>query len=439
MWRVASTLVLASLVGVVSWCGPVSADDAPPPPPAPPLERLFAPLKEQMATLPPFLRDTDLRAHFRSFYFNREKPDDSNNEAWTFGGWISYQSGLLCDTFSMGATLYGSAPLYAPEDKDGTLLLKPGQEGYYVPGEAWGALRYEDYAVLKGYRQLVEQTYINPQDNRMTPNTFEGVTLGGKVGFVQYFGGFLWDIKPRNSDEFISMSAQAGAKGSDDGVGLAGVRLTPVKDLRIDVSNQYGVNTFNTIYGEVDYLRPLNENWKLRLGAQITDQRAVGDALLTSAEERYWSTQQGGARVQAIYRELTLTGAFSITGSGNTIQSPWGTFPGYVSLMDQDFNRASEKAVLFGLAYDFSKVVTPGLSAFTNLAWGWDAINPKSRADAPNQAEYDLTVDYRPPWLRPSFLKGLWFRVRSALLDQEDAKTLGYQFRLTINWERDLL
>ena len=439
MWRVASTLVLALLVGVVTWCGPVSADDAPPPPPAPPLERLFAPLKEQMATLPPFLRDTDLRAHFRSFYFNREKPDDSNNEAWTFGGWISYQSGLLFDTFSMGATLYGSASLYAPEDKDGTLLLKPGQEGYYVPGEAWGALRYEDYAVLKGYRQLVEQTYINPQDNRMTPNTFEGVTLGGKVGFVQYFGGFLWDIKPRNSDEFISMSAQAGAKGSDDGVGLAGVRLTPVKDLRIDVSNQYGVNTFNTIYGEVDYLRPLNENWKLRLGAQITDQRAAGDALLTSAEKRYWSTQQGGARVQAIYRELTLTGAFSITGSGNTIQSPWGTFPGYVSLMDQDFNRASEKAVLFGLAYDFSKVVTPGLSAFTNLAWGWDAINPKSRADAPNQAEYDLTVDYRPPWLRPSFLKGLWFRVRSALLDQEDAKTLGYQFRLTINWERDLL
>jgi len=30
-------------------------------------------------------------------------------------------------------------------------------------------------------------------------------------------------------------------------------------------------------------------------------------------------------------------------------------------------------------------------------------------------------------------------RVRSALLDQEDAKTLGYQFRLTVNWERDLL
>ena len=132
------------------------------------------------------------------------------NEAWAFGGWITYQSGWLLDTFSMGASLYGSAPLYAPDDRDGTLLLKPGQEGYYVPAEAWGALRYEEYALLKGYRQRVDQTYINSQDNRMTPNTFQGVTLGGKLSWLQYLGGYLWKIKPRNADEFISMSEQAG-------------------------------------------------------------------------------------------------------------------------------------------------------------------------------------------------------------------------------------
>jgi hypothetical protein len=167
--------------------------------------------------------------HFRSYYFNRIKPDDSINEAWAFGGWISYQSGWLLDTFAMGASLYGSAPLYAPDDRDGTLLLKPGQKGYYVPAEAWGALRYEDYALLKGYRQQVDQTYINPQDNRMTPNTFEGLTLGGKFDWVKYLGGFLWKIKPRNSDEFISMSQQAGGgTNSNDGVGLFGVRLTPI-------------------------------------------------------------------------------------------------------------------------------------------------------------------------------------------------------------------
>jgi outer membrane porin, OprD family. len=187
------------------------------------------PAKQAISTLPPFLGDTDLKVHFRSYYFNRTNPDDTVNEAYALGGWISYQSGWLFDTFAMGATLYGSAPIYTPPDRDGTLLLQPGQNGYYVPGEAWGALRYKEYALLKGYRQQVDQGYINPQDNRMTPNTFQGITLAGKVSWLQYLAGFLWQIKPRNSDEFISMSSQAGAVNSNDGVGLFGVSMTPLE------------------------------------------------------------------------------------------------------------------------------------------------------------------------------------------------------------------
>src|SRR5262245_56952030 len=252
-------LALVFLVGACWWPHPASAEDSPPPPLAPFLERVIPGLKEERETLPPFLRDADLTLHLRTYYFNRTKPDDTVNEALAFGGWIGVKSGWLLDTFAMGATFYGSAPLYAPDDKDGTLLLQPGQKGYYVPGEAWGALRYEDYAILTGYRQKVEQTYINPQDNRMTPNTFQGVTLGGKVLGVQYLGGYLWQIKPRNSDQFISMAQQAGAREeTNDGVGLFGVRLTPLEGLRIDVSNQYGVNTFNTFYAEGDYLQPLS-------------------------------------------------------------------------------------------------------------------------------------------------------------------------------------
>jgi hypothetical protein len=439
----AMRLGLILLVALAAGRGPAWADDAPPPPPQPaPLEALFLPLRELIKPLPPFLGDTDLKVHYRSYYFNRMKPDDTTNEAYALGGWIGYQSGWLLDTFAMGATLYGSAPIYTPPDRDGTLLLQPGQNGYYVPGQAWGALRYGDYALLKGYRQLVDQTYINSQDNRMTPNTFQGVTVGGKVAWMQYLSGFLWKIKPRNSDDFISMSAQAGAVNTNDGVGLFGVRLTPLEGLRFDVSNQYGVNTFNTIYAEAEYLRPLSENWKLVLGAQFTDQRAVGDALLPKAGGKlYWDTQAGGARIQAVYKDLTLTGAFSITGAGNNIQSPWGSFPGYLSIIELDFDRAQEKAVLVGAAYDFKKLID-GLYGNVNFAWGWDAITPSTGKNAPTQAEYDITIDYRPTFEVPilkGIWKGIWFRVRSAIVDQQDAKTLGYQFRITINWDRDLI
>ena len=60
-------------------------------------------------------------------------------------------------------------------------------------------------------------------------------------------------------------------------------------------------------------------------------------------------------------------------------------------------------------------------------------------AAAPNQAEYDFTVDYRPPWPRPAFLQGLWLRVRAAIVDQQGANQLDWQVRVILNWERDLL
>jgi outer membrane porin, OprD family len=438
--RAARVFGLALLVAAGAW-GPglARAEDAPSPPPRPPLNRVFDPLDKMLveSSLPAFLKDTDLRVHFRTYYFNRNNPDDSKNEALATGGWISYQSGWLANTFAMGATLYGSAKLYGPEDRDGTSLLKPSQESYYVPGEAWGALKYEDYVIVKGYRQQVDQGYINPQDNRMTPNTFQGVTVGGKVGWMEYLGGYLWKIKPRNADEFISMSEQAGAAGTDDGVGFGGVRLAPLPGLRLDFSNSYGVNTFNTFYAEGVYEIPISEGWKIRLGAQFTDQRAVGDALIRTSEKD-WSTQHGGGRVQLVYRDLQLTGAFSIVGKGNDIQNPWGSFPGYISMIDQDFDRAREKAFLLGLAYDFSNVLTKGLSANMNIGWGKDAINPTTKNSAPDQTEYDLTVDYRPPFKMPAFLQGVWFRARGAILDREDARATGYQVRLIINWERDL-
>src|SRR5262249_50781845 len=136
-------LALTLLAGASWWAHPASAEDAPPPPLAPFFERVIPGFKEERETLPPFFRDADLTLHLRTYYFNRTKPDETVNEAWAFGGWIGVKSGWLLDTFSMGATFYGSAPLYAPAGRDGTLLLKPGQAGHYLPGGGWGPPRHD--------------------------------------------------------------------------------------------------------------------------------------------------------------------------------------------------------------------------------------------------------------------------------------------------------
>ncbi len=175
-----------------------------------PLLRNILDIAEGLKSLPAFLRDADLRLHLRTYYFNQRNSNDTINEAWAGGGWLAYKSGWLLDTFQMGATVFTSIPLYAPNGRGGTDLLLPGQVGFIVPGIAYGALRYKDYALLTGYRQFVNQTYINAQDNRMAPNTFEGVTLKGQVGFVEYIAGYLTQMKQRDANTFISMAEAVG-------------------------------------------------------------------------------------------------------------------------------------------------------------------------------------------------------------------------------------
>ena len=230
-------------------------------------------------------------------------------------------------------------------------------------------------------------------------------------------------------------------KGSDDGVAMVGFRLTPVRGLKIEVSEQYGINTFNTAFVQADYSWPLSDELTLQLGAQFTDQRAVGDALVTTSAFRNWVTQAGSGQVALKWRDLKVTSGFSVTASGNTMQTPWGSYPGYLSIIQEDFDRANEKAWLIGAAYDFSRLITPGLSGFFNFAFGTDAINPATRAPAPDQREYDFTIDYNPPkgYLFFPLTHNLWFRLRGVIFDQEGADRLGYQVRIIINWDVPLL
>jgi hypothetical protein len=120
---------------------------------------------------PPFLRDTELTFGFRTFYWNEEKIDDTKPRALTVGGALVYESGPLAELFSIGASLYVSQPAWAPSDGNGTGLLRPGQKGYVVAGQAWGKIRYAEQS-LQLYRQVVDLPYVNKADTRMTPNTF---------------------------------------------------------------------------------------------------------------------------------------------------------------------------------------------------------------------------------------------------------------------------
>jgi len=335
-------------------------------------------LKEQLKDAPPFFRDTKIDVNLRTYYLNQKKFDDSHAEALAGGGALTYRSGWLLDRLSIGATLYVSEPLYAPADRDGTSLLQDGQRGYAVLGQLYARVKLFEGQFLNLYRQTYDTPYMNRNDNRITPNTFEGYSLQGTVGgkdggtALRYGVGYMTKIKERTSDMFVSMSRQAGA-AVDRGVGVLGA-LFSHGEASIGAIDYYSEDIINIGYAEAKYVWSLPHDVGVLFAAQYTDERSVGGDLLKGYGFR---TDQLGVKTEASYAGAVLTLAYTRVGGGTDIQTPWSGTPGYTSAMVQSFNRAGQQAFLANASYDFSRLGAQGLTVYALYVRGWDRIDQR--------------------------------------------------------------
>ena len=122
----------------------------------------------------------------------------------------------------------------------------------------------------------------------------------------------------------------------------------------------------------------------------------------------------------------------SKTGDGANMRAPWGGTPSYLSIQRLDFDRANETAYLLGLSYNTDFFSSLGLSSFVTAVWGSDAENPETGAGLPDRAEYDITIDYKPP---KGLLKGLWFRARANYIDTQGDGEDVRDYRFILNYE----
>jgi outer membrane OprD family porin len=395
-------------------------------------------LKEQLKDMPPFFRDTKLDLNLRNFYFHRDKFDESVNAAWAMGGALAYKSGWLLDRIQVGTTFYWSDNLWGPKDKDGTLLLKPGQNGYSVLGQLYGRVKLYEDNIVNLYRYEYNTPFIGKNDSRMTPNTFEGYTLtgsfGGKDGApgFRYGGGYITKIKERNSDDFVWMSRDAGADVKR-GVAVAGGTFTYGK-FSLGAINYFSDDIINIFYTETKYSFPITKDLGALLAFQFADQRSVGRDLLNG---RSFATNQVGVKGDVSYAGAVLTLGYTNTLRRDDMQAPWSGYPGYTSVQVQDFNRAEEQALITKLSYDFSRLGLEGVSSYLLFVHGWGRVNPSTKSGAPDENEFDFDVQWRPKW---SFLNGFSARFRYARVQQyQGPKDHQDDFRLIINYDFPLL
>src|SRR5438874_2322261 len=385
-------------------------------------------------------KDTKFEFNLRTFYFDRSDFNGAEKQAWAIGGWVGVKTGYFLDHIAFGATVYTSNPIYAPDDRDGTTLLAPGQNGYTVLGEYYAELRIvKDVGITIGAKGY-DTPFINRNDTRMTPNTFQAIVLQGRTEFgtsssvaavtadgmglskdakevavptstptqevaaIKYGLGYFDKIKERNDSEFVSMAEDAGAD-VERGVWAAGALYEKGK-FSIGAIEYYCDDIINIAYGESKLEVPLADDWKLKFAGQYVDQGSVGNNAL---QGHSFSGHQFGLKVDLPIKKALFTAAFTHAWGTANLQNPWSGYPGYTSVQVQDFNRAGESAFLLRAGYDFPCV--DGLSAYALAVFGTD---PDS-ASQYRQNEFDFNLQWGP---KKGVLEGLSLRLRYAVVQQ---------------------
>ena len=283
----------------------------------------------------------------------------------------------------------------------GTRLLTQEQDPLNVIGQVYGRVQIFDQEI-RGGRMLVDTPLINPQDSRMVPNTFEGVqlvSLPDKDRMYDYAAGYLWTIKPRDSNDFIPMSdALAGADVVDRQVPFGMVKFRPLPGLTAIAMDYYMEDFINTSFGQVEYnFQPSKQHPNFTFGANVIGQSSVGANLLGGPN---FETYQFSGKGQMSYMGWTLFAAGSITGDERNIASPFGAKPNYTDMQQVSFDNANEKAIGGSIAYDLGYAFGQyGLSGLSVGAWytqGWDAINGITGAAIADRRELDIWAQYRP-------------------------------------------
>jgi len=382
--------------------------------------------------------DTTFEINFRTFYFDRSDFTGAEKQAWAIGGWAGMKTGYFLDHIAFGVTGYLSEPLYAEADRDGTGLLRPGQDYYAVIGEFYADIRITDGLNINVGAKGYDTPFINRNDTRMSPNTFEAVVLQGKYQFggssgadmtpdgmglakdgkqvaapsptpapevasIKYGLGYFDKIKAQNDNQFVSMAEDAGAD-VDRGVWAAGALYEKGK-FSIGAIDYYSQDIINIAYAQTGYELPLGDDWKLKFAVQYTDQGSVGH---NDLQGHSFSGHQIGVKVDLPFKKALFTAGFTQAWGNANLQNPWSGYPGYTSVQVQDFNRAGEGAFLLRAGYDFP---VDGLNAYALAVFGTD---PDSASQF-RQNEFDANVQWGPT---KGILKGLSLRLRYAVVQQ---------------------
>ncbi len=390
-------------------------------------DRSNSPLSAGFSNLKlPFVEQRQSSLRLRSYYLNRNHEQTPDQEDWAGGGWLSLESSAWQGRLKLGVTAFTSQKLYADPDKADTGLLQPGHNSYGGISEVRISLNTQKLA-LQGGRYFVNMPYINKYDTRMIPQSFQGIQGVYRPTNNWSFGvGNITHIKAKTSTGFDPLYSKAGLSEKHS-VSVAGSIYRPSAG---DLAGFYLINApeyMNTLYSELSKRFLLDEYSFFELSGQYTHQHSIGKALDGDFDSDHY-----GAKLIWQNQMLTLSAAYTYYSDTDRMRHPWGSIPGYSSVMVKDFNRPGEKAWLVGGKLKLDRWLWAGIELDAKYIQG---ETPDRGGNAsPDQQEIDLSLTYIPPEL-PDLslrLRNAWVQQKNSYLGSE-ANSFN-DLRLIINY-----
>ncbi|WP_299781703.1 OprD family outer membrane porin [uncultured Formosa sp.] len=358
------------------------------------------------------------KAKLRSYYLFQDL-SINKKEALALGGSLHWNPSLFSEHITGRVTLATSQKIYGQLDRDGTMLLKQGQEGFAVLQEYALQFKKNKFLLNIGAREM-NNPLLNTSDVRMLPATHRGIDINYLFKEDSYVSFGVFDqIKWINSDRFADLYEFAGFDKNELVWGSANRYKTDKMAFGLYYLN--AKNYYQGIYTE--YYREFTlSNNPMKLGFQYMHENDIGDGI-----GGHFNFNMIGIKLDfSIYGIKSFIGYTNVL-SKNKAQEIWSIMPYYNMMIFNFFNRPKEQSVKLGVIVELSKE----LKLYPNIGFGFTP-NTGSIA-SPNLQEYNLTIDY-------TFLKDFNLKLRSAFVHQNATHNLNLNnrnivdFRVILNY-----
>lgn len=331
----------------------------------------------------------------------------------------------------IGLSQFGSFKLDGSVNEDGAQLLATGQKSINVLGEAYIELLHP-YGSVKLYRQIINTPFINTNDSRMLPQTFEAIKLISlKDGPIDYILAYVDKMKTRDSDTFSDINQIV---DNNEAVWVAGMRYRFTPQFRAGMITYHAEDYVNIHYAELDGTQEFTEDSRLKYALQYIQQDSIGKEQGGDIDTHAW-----GLRLIYSLSDWQLFFNYTDVDNDHQIISPWSSYAGYNSVQINDFNRSGEEAIGIGAGYNFSQLGIKGLTATIKYIDGDTPDQGKTASSDQTEVNYDLQYV-----VQKGTFEGVSVRVRYADVSRKSftSDTLDTykgldedQFRIIINYE----